>query len=195
MIGPFVDTGWLAEHLDEVVTADVRWYLDGRSAREAYLAGHLPGAVFVDLDTVLAAPASPQRGRHPLPEPDAFAATLGQLGSVGSGRMPFAHRALTLPWVSWPSRVVRSIIEIAVSMAQRFASVLIDRVESAAARACAPTWSTPGNPCRNRRRPALELATSVGIADVVSVIDSPYRRSARLASSYIRTPELVEGGP
>ena len=80
MIGPFVDTGWLAKHLDEVVTADVRWYLNGRSARDAYLAGHLPGAVFVDLDTVLAAPASPERGRHPLPDPDAFAAALGQLG-------------------------------------------------------------------------------------------------------------------
>jgi thiosulfate/3-mercaptopyruvate sulfurtransferase len=80
VIGPFVDTGWLAEHLDEVVTADVRWYLDGRSARGAYLAGHLPGAVFVDLDTVLAAPASPERGRHPLPDPEAFAAALGQLG-------------------------------------------------------------------------------------------------------------------
>src|SRR5665213_3452190 len=92
--------------------------------------------------------------------------------------MPFAHSARTLPRVSWPSSVVRSIIEIAVSMAHRFASVLIDRVDSAAARACAPTWSTPGRPCRNRRNAESELATSVGIADVVSVIDSPYRRAA-----------------
>ncbi len=36
--------------------------------------------MFVDLDTVLAAPASAERGRHPLPDPDAFAAALGQLG-------------------------------------------------------------------------------------------------------------------
>ncbi|MDQ1648126.1 MAG: thiosulfate/3-mercaptopyruvate sulfurtransferase, partial [Frankiaceae bacterium] len=41
------------------VIADVRWYLDGRSGRAAYDAGHLPGAVFVDLDRHLAAPASP----------------------------------------------------------------------------------------------------------------------------------------
>ena len=38
----------------EVVLADVRWYLDGRPGRAAYEAGHIPGAVFVDLDAVLA---------------------------------------------------------------------------------------------------------------------------------------------
>jgi thiosulfate/3-mercaptopyruvate sulfurtransferase len=62
------------------VVADVRHYLDGRSGRAAYDGGHLPGAVFVDLDTVLAAPASPAAGRHPLPDPEAFAQGLGALG-------------------------------------------------------------------------------------------------------------------
>jgi thiosulfate/3-mercaptopyruvate sulfurtransferase len=80
MIAPFVDSAWLSERLGEVVVADARSYLDGRSGREAYERGHLPGAVFVDLDTVLAAPPSPEYGRHPLPEPDAFAAGLGELG-------------------------------------------------------------------------------------------------------------------
>ena len=55
MIGPFVDTAWLAAHRDEVVLADVRWYLDGRSGADAFAAGHLPGAVFVDLERRLAA--------------------------------------------------------------------------------------------------------------------------------------------
>lgn len=59
--------------------ADVRWYLgDQRRGREEYAAGHLPGAVFVDLDHDLAAPAGP--GRHPLPDPRAFADRMGQLG-------------------------------------------------------------------------------------------------------------------
>jgi thiosulfate/3-mercaptopyruvate sulfurtransferase len=80
MITPFVDAAWLSEHLGEVVTADVRWYLDGRSGLQAYHRGHLPGAVFVDLDTVLAAPPSAARGRHPLPEPERFAADLARLG-------------------------------------------------------------------------------------------------------------------
>ncbi|HSL58357.1 MAG TPA: hypothetical protein VK866_10995, partial [Acidimicrobiales bacterium] len=55
-----------------VVVADVRWYLDGRSGRDAHEAGHLPGAVFVDLDAVLAGPPSPTGGRHPLPAPEVF---------------------------------------------------------------------------------------------------------------------------
>jgi 3-mercaptopyruvate sulfurtransferase SseA len=49
------------------VLLDVRWALGDDRGRERYLAGHLPGAVFVDLDTELAAPPSPADGRHPLP--------------------------------------------------------------------------------------------------------------------------------
>ncbi|MDX6253744.1 MAG: thiosulfate/3-mercaptopyruvate sulfurtransferase [Frankiales bacterium] len=77
---PVVDAGWLAAHVDEVVLADVRWYLDGRSGRAAYDAGHLPGAVFVDLDRWLAAEPSAAGGRHPLPDPDVFARGMGTLG-------------------------------------------------------------------------------------------------------------------
>jgi thiosulfate/3-mercaptopyruvate sulfurtransferase len=49
------------------VLLDVRWALGDPHSREHYLEGHLPGAVFVDLATELAAPASAVRGRHPLP--------------------------------------------------------------------------------------------------------------------------------
>ena len=49
--------------------ADVRWYLDGRSGRAALEAGHLPGAVFVDLDAYLAAPAQPRGGPAPAARP------------------------------------------------------------------------------------------------------------------------------
>jgi thiosulfate/3-mercaptopyruvate sulfurtransferase len=80
MIGPVVDTGWLERHRGEVAVADVRWYLDGRSGRTAYDAAHIPGALFVDLDTELAAPATAAGGRHPLPDPDAFAAVMSALG-------------------------------------------------------------------------------------------------------------------
>src|SRR5205085_11501655 len=49
------------------VLLDVRRALGDPHAREHYLAGHLPGAVFVDLETELADPPSPETGRHPLP--------------------------------------------------------------------------------------------------------------------------------
>ncbi|HEY8591182.1 MAG TPA: sulfurtransferase [Naasia sp.] len=80
MIDPVVSGDWLLEHRDEVVVADSRWYLDGRSGRDASAAGHLPGAVFVDLDTALAAHASAQAGRHPLPPAEEFAAAMSALG-------------------------------------------------------------------------------------------------------------------
>ena len=54
---------------------DVRWSLTGPPGREAYEQGHLPGAVFVDLDAELAAPAG-RSGRHPLPDPADFTAAM-----------------------------------------------------------------------------------------------------------------------
>lgn len=79
-VPPVVDAGWLADRLDRVAVCDVRWTLDGRSGAEAYAAGHLPGAVFVDLDRHLSGPAGGARGRHPLPDPAAFAAAMSRLG-------------------------------------------------------------------------------------------------------------------
>ncbi|MFF0146262.1 thiosulfate/3-mercaptopyruvate sulfurtransferase [Amycolatopsis sulphurea] len=49
------------------VVLDVRWRLGGPPGAESYREGHVPGAVFTDLDTVLAAPSG-EGGRHPLPE-------------------------------------------------------------------------------------------------------------------------------
>lgn len=79
--GPLVAPEMLLERLEDpdLRLADVRWYLDRPGAgRAAYEAGHLPGAVFVDLDADLSAPSGP--GRHPLPDPTAFAERLGALG-------------------------------------------------------------------------------------------------------------------
>lgn len=53
---------------------------DRRAGRRAYLQGHIPGAVYADMDRDLAAPISPTSGRHPLPDVSEFAATLGRLG-------------------------------------------------------------------------------------------------------------------
>jgi thiosulfate/3-mercaptopyruvate sulfurtransferase len=80
---PLVGAGWLLENLntaDGPVICDVRWYLDGRSGYKAYLAGHVAGAIWVDLDRHLAATPTPGSGRHPLPEPEGFAASMSALG-------------------------------------------------------------------------------------------------------------------
>ena len=80
--GPLVDAGWLSRRVGErgLVVADSRWYLDGRSGEAAYEAGHIPGAIHVDLDRHLAGRPGTGPGRHPLPPPEAFAAAMGSLG-------------------------------------------------------------------------------------------------------------------
>lgn len=47
---------------------DVRWSLARPDGKTDYLDGHIPGAVYVDLDTELAGHGAPQDGRHPLPD-------------------------------------------------------------------------------------------------------------------------------
>lgn len=90
--GPVVDAAWLAEHLNdpELVVADVRWALGApEQGRAAYEAGHIPGAVFVDLDGDLA--ASPgKKGRHPLPASGTFAAAMSGRG-IGDDNVVVAY--------------------------------------------------------------------------------------------------------
>ncbi|MBS0375605.1 MAG: sulfurtransferase [Proteobacteria bacterium] len=60
---------------------DCRFDLGDPDAGAAlYRRGHVPGAVYAHLDADLSGPRAPWTGRHPLPEPEAFAATLGRLG-------------------------------------------------------------------------------------------------------------------
>jgi thiosulfate/3-mercaptopyruvate sulfurtransferase len=61
------------------VLLDVRWRLAGPPGIDSYRQGHLPGAVFVDLDRDLAARPGPA-GRHPLPDPAAFQAAMRGAG-------------------------------------------------------------------------------------------------------------------
>lgn len=77
-----VEPDRLAAELDRAdppTLLDVRWRLAGPPGREDYLAGHLPGAVFVDLDTELCGRPG-AAGRHPLPDPAALQAALRAAG-------------------------------------------------------------------------------------------------------------------
>jgi thiosulfate/3-mercaptopyruvate sulfurtransferase len=66
------------------VLLDVRWRLGGPPGIDSYRRGHLPGAVFTDLDRDLAGRPGPA-GRHPLPDPAAFQAAMRAAG-VSQGR-------------------------------------------------------------------------------------------------------------
>jgi thiosulfate/3-mercaptopyruvate sulfurtransferase len=76
---------------DRTVVLDVRWRLGGPPGRAEHAAGHVPGAVFVDLDTELAAPPG-TGGRHPLPEPSRLQEVLRRAGvSEGSRVVAYDH--------------------------------------------------------------------------------------------------------
>lgn len=82
---PLVSTAWLAERLGDpgLVILDTSWHLPttGRAARQEFGAGHIPGALFFDLDHASeSATALP----HMLPSEAAFAAYAGALG-IDSG--------------------------------------------------------------------------------------------------------------
>jgi thiosulfate/3-mercaptopyruvate sulfurtransferase len=74
----------LREQLDHVRVLDVRWYLDDHTkGRRNYEAGHVPGAVFVDLEQDITGRAE-GAGRHPLPSVSAFERAMRRAG-VGRG--------------------------------------------------------------------------------------------------------------
>ena len=72
---------------------DCRWQLgDPSVGRELYLARHVPGASFLDVDRDLAS-APGERGRHPLPDPDQFAAAASRAG-IGDGVLVVAYGSM-----------------------------------------------------------------------------------------------------
>ncbi|RPH67029.1 MAG: sulfurtransferase [Burkholderiales bacterium] len=78
-----VDTATLAAHLDDPdwVVVDCRSDpADPDFGRAEYAKGHLPGAIFLDVDSDLCGAHTGRNGRHPLPDPDRLAATLGAAG-------------------------------------------------------------------------------------------------------------------
>jgi thiosulfate/3-mercaptopyruvate sulfurtransferase len=76
----------------DLVICDVRHDLTKPDTwgREQYAAGHIPGAVFVHLDTELSGPKTGSNGRHPLPTPEQAAATFGRLG-IAPGKQVVAY--------------------------------------------------------------------------------------------------------
>ncbi|MCI4355058.1 MAG: sulfurtransferase [Thermoplasmata archaeon] len=91
---PVISVETLAANRDDpnLLLVDARWYLGRPGAgHDAYLAGHIPGAMHLDLDTDLADPGNPAAfgapGRHPLPDPVAWARSIGARGIGNESRV------------------------------------------------------------------------------------------------------------
>jgi thiosulfate/3-mercaptopyruvate sulfurtransferase len=91
-----VTTDWLARHLQDAAlrVVDVRWYLDpARKGRDAYAAGHIPGAIFLDVDADLSAPGGRKGGplgRHPWPPAEQVSRVMSAAG-IGPGTPVVAY--------------------------------------------------------------------------------------------------------
>ncbi|MCC3280907.1 sulfurtransferase [Arthrobacter caoxuetaonis] len=94
MTGVLISAEELSDEVESgtpVRLLDVRWELGRTDGYLRYAAGHLPGAVYVDLDTELSSPPGPG-GRHPLPSPSVFAA-MAKWWGINDGDLVVAYDA------------------------------------------------------------------------------------------------------
>lgn len=76
-----VSIDWLEKKLENTVVVDVRFSLaDPQEGRRAYEQGHIPGAMYLDLNKDLSSPKAKHGGNHPLPDMNTFAERLGEIG-------------------------------------------------------------------------------------------------------------------
>ena len=90
--GPIVSAAWLLEHAahPDLRIVDLRWSLGGPPGRDLYAAGHIPGAIFLDLDHDISAPRGSGPGRHPIPAPSRLAEVLSERG-IGDEHVVVAY--------------------------------------------------------------------------------------------------------
>jgi thiosulfate/3-mercaptopyruvate sulfurtransferase len=178
---PFVASGWVQERLGEIVLADVRWSLDGTEGPATYRERHLPGAVFVDLDEVLSDAGRPAadgapRGRHPLPDPERFAARLGEVG--------IAHDDLVVAYDQGPGTVAARLVWMLRVLGER-AAVLDGGLAA---------WPGPTERGEVRRPPVLRRVRSwprERLADA-ALVDRLRRRPDAVVVD-ARAPERFRG--
>ncbi len=89
-MNPIVSKQWLLARMYEtdLIIVDCRFTLGSLQAgRDAFVAAHIPGAIYLDLEADLSASAQEHGGRHPLPDPEVLSQKLGQVGINNNSRI------------------------------------------------------------------------------------------------------------
>jgi len=145
---------------------DCRFVLsDPDAGRRAYAAGHLPGAVYAHLDEDLAGPVGPHTGRHPLPDPTAFAERLGAWG-ITPDTLVVAYDdasgavASRLWWLlGWAGHRRRQVLDGGIDAWQAAGGRLSTEMPTPAA---APAYPVRPDPARVAETPAVIAALAEG---------------------------------
>ncbi len=159
--------------LADVDLLDVRWRLGEPSGagRDRYREAHLPGARFLDLETVLTRHGEPTDGRHPLPDADTLARGLGALGVDGSrpivvydeaGSFAAARAWWVLRWAGLGVRVLDGGVDAwaAHNRPMTTGDVIVDKAE---------LHVTPG------RLPTIEADDAAGFSGTLMDARAPER--------------------
>jgi len=162
------------------ILADVRWSLGGPPGKPDFLASHIPGAVWVDLEAQLASPPG-AGGRHPLPRIDVFQQAMRDIG-VSADSLVVAYDAAT-------SQAAARLWWLLSDAGHDQVKVLNGGLAAWIA-AGLPTVSGPGAPSTQGdfvARPgqraqvnAAEIAAELGVSDALTLVD-------------VRAPERYSG--
>ena len=157
---------------------DCRWALeDPGFGRRAYLAGHIPGAVFVDVESELSAPpGSGARGRHPLPEATDFAAAMGRAG-IDAATFVVAYGTLGGPERLW-------------WLLRHFGHDRAGVIDLDAWRGPLATGEESADPVRFE--PRTRSDDTIELAELVSRLDELLLLDARPAARYRGEPNPVD---
>jgi thiosulfate/3-mercaptopyruvate sulfurtransferase len=176
----FVSTAWLAEHLDQpdLRIFDASWHMPaaGRDPRAEFRQGHVPGAVFFDIDAVADRKTDLP---HMLPDSVAFSAAIGDLG-FGDGMKAIVYDSLGLfsaPRLWWTLRVfgVRDVAILDGGL---------------------PRWTSEGRPLEQSEtpRPRMHFTAQVDhalVADANDVLHALEQESAQVVDA--RSAERFRG--